>query len=204
MQPSALRLGLTGGIGSGKTSFGEFLCRPGMGLVDSDQIARQLTGPEGEAIGPIAQAFGPEYVDSTGALDRQRMRQLAYADPQSRAALEAIIHPLVSLHSQKQAAAAQAAGARVIIFDVPLLVESGRWAPRLDAVIVVDCPEDLQIQRVMARSALDRKTVEAIMKAQCPRDVRRASADIVVHNGHRCTLAELRHIAEETAALFGL
>ena len=204
MRGRASRIGLTGGIGSGKSTFGALLQKRGAALVDSDQIARQVTGPGGAAIAAIVQRFGPEFVDDTGALDRGRMRELAYSAPDARTALEAIVHPLVSLHSSQQAQAAQDAGTRVIVFDVPLLVESGRWVQRLDAVIVIDCPPALQIQRVMSRSGLNRSTVEAILAAQSPRNIRRASADIVVHNGDNCTLADLQKMAEQVATRLGL
>ncbi|MBJ2164912.1 dephospho-CoA kinase [Acidovorax temperans] len=204
MRGRASRIGLTGGIGSGKSTFGALLQKRGAALVDSDQIARQVTGPGGAAIAAIVQRFGPEFVDDTGALDRGRMRELAYSAPDARTALEAIVHPLVSLHSSQQAQAAEDAGTRVIVFDVPLLVESGRWVQRLDAVIVIDCPPALQIQRVMSRSGLNRSTVEAILAAQSPRNIRRASADIVVHNGDNCTLADLHKMAEQVATRLGL
>ena len=204
MRGRASRIGLTGGIGSGKSTFGALLQKRGAALVDSDQIARQVTGPGGAAIAAIVQRFGPEFVDDTGALDRGRMRELAYSAPDARTALEAIVHPLVSLHSSQQAQAAEDAGTRVIVFDVPLLVESGRWAQRLDAVIVIDCPPAVQIQRVMSRSGLNRSTVEAILAAQSPRNIRRASADIVVHNGDNCTLADLQKMAEQVATRLGL
>ena len=204
MRGRASRIGLTGGIGSGKSTFGALLQKRGAALVDSDQIARQVTGPGGAAIAAIVQRFGPEFVDDTGALDRGRMRELAYSAPEARTALEAIVHPLVSLHSSQQAQAAEDAGTRVIVFDVPLLVESGRWVQRLDAVIVIDCPPALQIQRVMSRSGLNRSTVEAILAAQSPRNIRRASADIVVHNGDNCTLADLHKMAEQVATRLGL
>lgn len=204
MRGRASRIGLTGGIGSGKSTFGAVLQKRGAALVDSDQIARQVTGPGGAAIAAIAQRFGPEFVDDTGALDRGRMRELAYSAPDARTALEAIVHPLVSLHSSQQAQAAEDAGTRVIVFDVPLLVESGRWVQRLDTVIVIDCPPALQIQRVMSRSGLNRSTVEAILAAQSPRNIRRASADIVVHNGDNCTLADLHKMAEQVATRLGL
>lgn len=204
MRGRASRIGLTGGIGSGKSTFGALLQKRGAALVDSDQIARQVTGPGGAAIAAIAQRFGPEFVDDTGALDRGRMRELAYSAPDARTALEAIVHPLVSLHSSQQAQAAEDAGTRVIVFDVPLLVESGRWVQRLDTVIVIDCPPAVQIQRVMSRSGLNRSTVEAILAAQSPRNIRRASADIVVHNGDNCTLADLQKMAEQVATRLGL
>lgn len=204
MRGRASRIGLTGGIGSGKSTFGALLQKRGAALVDSDQIARQVTGPGGAAIAAIAQRFGPEFVDDTGALNRGRMRELAYSAPDARTALEAIVHPLVSLHSSQQAQAAEDAGTRVIVFDVPLLVESGRWVQRLDTVIVIDCPPAVQIERVMSRSGLSQSTVEAILAAQSPRNIRRASADIVVHNGDNCTLADLQKMAEQVATRLGL
>ena len=204
MRGRASRIGLTGGIGSGKSTFGALLQKRGAALVDSDQIARQVTGPGGAAIAAIVQRFGPEFVDDAGALDRGRMRELAYSAPDARTALEAIVHPLVSLHSSQQAQAAEDAGTRVIVFDVPLLVESGRWVQRLDTVIVIDCPPAVQIQRVMSRSGLNQSTVEAILAAQSPRNIRRASADIVVHNGDNCTLADLQKMAEQVATRLGL
>mgnify|MGYP003601737306 FL=1 len=204
MRGRASRIGPTGGIGSGKSTFGAVLQKRGAALVDSDQIARQVTGPGGAAIAAIVQRFGPEFVDDTGALDRGRMRELAYSAPDARTAFEAIVHPLVSLHSSQQAQAAEDAGTRVIVFDVPLLVESGRWVQRLDTVIVIDCPPAVQIQRVMSRSGLNRSTVEAILAAQSPRNIRRASADIVVHNGDNCTLADLQKMAEQVATRLGL
>lgn len=204
MHGRASRIGLTGGIGSGKSTFGALLQKRGAALVDSDQIARQVTGPGGAAIAAIAQRFGPEFLDDTGALDRGRMRELVYSTPEARMALEAIVHPLVSLHSNQQAQAAEDAGVRAIVFDVPLLVESGRWVQRLDAVIVIDCPPAVQIQRVMSRSGLNQSTVEAILAAQSPRNIRRASADIVVHNGDNCTLADLQKMAEQVATQLGL
>jgi len=204
MRRRASRIGLTGGIGSGKSTFGALLQKRGAALVDSDQIARQVTGPGGAAIAAIVQRFGPEFVDDTGALDRGRMRELAYSAPDARTALDPIVHPLVSLHSSQQAQAAEDAGTRVIVFDVPLLVESGRWVQRLDTVIVIDCPPAVQIQRVMSRSGLNQSTVEAILVAQSPRNIRRASADIVVHNGDNCTLADLQKMAEQVATRLGL
>ena len=204
MHGRASRIGLTGGIGSGKSTFGALLQKRGAALVDSDQIARQVTGPGGAAIAAIAQRFGPEFVDDTGALDRGRMRELAYSAPDARTALEAIVHPLVSSHGRQQAQAAEEAGTRVSGGDGPLLVESGRWVQRLDTVIVIDCPPAVQIQRVMSRSGLNQSTVEAILAAQSPRNIRRASADIVVHNGDNCTLADLQKMAEQVATRLGL
>ncbi|BEU97774.1 dephospho-CoA kinase [Acidovorax sp. DW039] len=204
MSRSAQHIGLTGGIGSGKTTFASLLQAQGAALIDSDQIAREVAAPGGAAIPAIRQAFGGAYIDSQGGLDRVRMRQLVYEHPEARTRLESIIHPLVNAGSQQQALAAEASGHKVIVFDVPLLVESRRWAQRLNAVIVLDCAPETQIRRVMARSGLERAAVEAIMKAQATREERRQSADIVIHNGDDCELRTLELLAQETAALFGL
>ena len=200
-----LRLGLTGGIGSGKSTVGQMWATQGAALIDADQIARDLTGPGGAAMEAICRTFGPEFADgSTGALDRPRMRALAFARPEARRQLEAIVHPLVTLHSDQQARQAAADGRPLIVFDIPLLVESGRWAGRLDAVVVVDCSAETQIARVMQRSGLARDVVQGIIDSQASRTARRAVADAVIANDAGCTLANLQAQARQTAALFGL
>ena len=200
-----MRLGLTGGIGSGKSTVGQIWREHGAALIDSDQIARAVTGPDGAAMGAIRASFGDDYVDqATGALDRSRMRTLVFSQPDARAQLEAIVHPLVTLHGNLQAEEAAARGARLIVFDVPLLTESGRWASRLDGVVVIDCPAETQILRVMQRSGLSRETVAGIIASQASRRARRAVADAVILNDARCTLEELRAQAVQVARLFGL
>lgn len=189
--PSPFRLGLTGGIGSGKSTVGQMLVAEGAALVDADAISRSLTAAGGLALPAIANTFGRTALDSTGALDRHFMRELIFQDPSARQRLEAIIHPLVAQVTQSQAQQAAAAGARCVVFDVPLLVESRRWRPQLDAVLVVDCAEAIQIQRVMARSQLTRTAVEQIMAAQATRAQRRAAADWVLYNDG-IDLAQLR------------
>ena len=145
----ALRIGLTGGIGSGKSTVAALLAGHGATLVDTDLIARELTLPGGAAIESIAAAFGSDLIDATGALDRTRMRALVFADASARQRLEAILHPMIGLETERQA---HASAAPVIVFDVPLLVESGHWRARVDKVLVVDCAEATQIARVIARS----------------------------------------------------
>ena len=203
MRGRASRIGLTGGIGSGKSTFGALLQKRGAALVDSDQIARQVTGPGGAAIAAIAQRFGPEFVDDTGALDRGRMRELAYSTPDARTALEAIVHPFVGREIAHAAAQAHRAGHALIVFDIPLLTESPRWARQLDAVLVVDCREETQIQRVQMRSGLTADAVRAIMATQSPRATRRAAADLVVYNDG-LALSDLQTKAREIAVFFGL
>jgi len=197
------RIGLTGGIGSGKSTVAGFLVARGAALIDADAIARQVTGPGGAAVSELATRFGADIITSAGALDRDRMRQLAFADPAVKLQLEAVIHPLVSRESLDQADAAAAAGRRCVVFDIPLLVESGRWRQRLDRVLVVDCTEATQISRVITRSGLPRKTAEAIIATQASRAQRLAAADICIFN-ERLSLAALERQVCYLASGFGL
>lgn len=182
MQALIPRIGLTGGIGSGKSTVAQMLVARGAYLIDADAIARSLTLPGGAAIDAIAQTFGSAYITPEGALDRDLMRQHVFTNPNAKQQLEAIIHPLVSLEAQRQAQVGVARGAKALIYDIPLLVESGRWRAQLDAVWVVDCQIETQIQRVMARSQLPRKTVQSIIAAQATRAQRLAAADVVIVN----------------------
>lgn len=199
----ALRIGLTGGIGSGKSTVLAMLQQRGAAVIDADAISRATTAPGGAAIAPIAQHFGPGFITGDGALDRTRMRELAYARPESRRDLEQIIHPLVGEEIARQVDAALAAGARCIVFDIPLLVESGRWRAQLDRVLVVDCEPETQVARVAARSALAGDAVRAIIAAQAPRSLRLAAADLVICN-EGLTLEALRNEVEQAAQSFGL
>jgi dephospho-CoA kinase len=173
-----MQIGLTGGIGSGKSTVARQLERLGALLVDTDAIARELTLPGGAAIGAVAAAFGPDAIDASGALDRARMRTLAFADPSARRRLEAILHPLIGAEATRRAAGA----AGTVVFDVPLLVESGRWRARVDKILVVDCSEATQAERVAARPGWSREAALAVIAQQAPRPLRRASADAVIHN----------------------
>jgi len=178
----AFQLGLTGGIGSGKSTVSQMLAERGAATIDADAIARSMTAPHGPAMSAIAQTFGTEFVTPDGALNRERMRELVFAQPSARQQLEAIVHPLVAQATARAAAAAQAQGHELLVFDVPLLVESGRWRQQVDAVLVVDCLPETQIQRVMTRSGLSRNTVMQIMSAQASRLQRLAAADWVIFN----------------------
>ncbi|MCY7308709.1 MAG: dephospho-CoA kinase [Rhodoferax sp.] len=177
-----LRLGLTGGIGSGKSTVANLLRSHGASLIDADAISRSTTGAGGSAIALITLTFGKEFLTNDGALDRDRMRHATFADPQIRERLESIIHPLVGKESTRQEAVAVAAGVRSIVFDIPLLVESRRWRKRVDAVLVVDCVRTVQIERVMARSGLDKAAVERIIDSQASRGERLRAADMVLFN----------------------
>lgn len=178
----ALRLGLTGGIGSGKSTVAAMLAELGAAVIDADAIARSVTATGGAAIAAIHAAFGADFIDASGAMNRGRMRELAYTNADARQRLEAIIHPLVSQQTWQQAAQAEAGGHRCLVFDVPLLVESNHWRARVDRVIVVDCTPASQIDRVVARSGLTPSAVEAILAAQSPRLRRLKAADAVIFN----------------------
>lgn len=186
-------LGLTGGIGSGKSTVAKLLAQQGrtpqdVAVVDADAVSRALTASGGAAIVEIARAFGPQMITPEGALDRAAMRAHVFAHAQQRQRLQDILHPLVKTHMLEQARAAACAGARLVVFDIPLLAESaqaadgGHWLPVLDAVLVVDCAESTQIRRVMQRSALTPEAVQAIMAAQATRAQRRALATWLLTN----------------------
>jgi dephospho-CoA kinase len=199
----AVRIGLTGGIGSGKSTVLAMLQERGAAAIDADAISRSTTAPGGAAIPLIAQKFGPEFITAQGALDRAKMRDHAYARPEARRELEQIIHPLVGEEIARQVDAAVAAGARCIVFDIPLLVESGRWRQQVDRVLVVDCEPETQVTRVVARSGLAPEEVRAIIAAQAPRALRLAAADLVICNDG-LTLDALRNEVEQAARTFGL
>ena len=203
MQRSLQRIGLTGGIGSGKSTVARVLVECGAALIDADAISRQLTAPGGAAISALASQFGPQIITAEGAMDRDRMRQLAFNDPALNKQLEAIIHPLISQESLRQSSAAVDAGCACIVFDIPLLVESGRWRQQLDRVLVVDCAEDTQIARVMARNGLTREGVEKIIAAQASRAQRLAAADICICN-EGLSLQALARLVRQLAPRFGL
>lgn len=186
-----LKIGLTGGIGSGKSTVAGMLRERGAALIDADAISRASTAPGGAAMAAIAAQFGPEFITPEGALNRERMRERVFQDPQARQQLEAIIHPLVAQETARQTQAAIDAGHRCLVFDVPLLAESAHWRGRVDRVLVVDCSAQTQISRVMARSGLKAEEVERIIAAQTSREKRLAIADWVILNDG-LSLDELR------------
>ncbi len=201
--PAPVRLGLTGGIGSGKSTVAGLLVGLGAGLVDADAISRQLTIAGGLAMPAIAATFGSDFVDASGALARDRMRQLVHTDASARIRLEAIIHPLVGQESRRQAALLAEQACPCIVFDVPLLVESAHWRGDLDHVLVVDCTTEKQIDRVMARNQLSRAEVEKIIASQASRRLRLAAADSVIFNVG-LSLDELAVELQQISARFGL
>ncbi len=198
-----LRLGLTGGIGSGKSTFGAMLRDLGAALIDADQIARSVTATDGAAIPHIRREFGDSFIDASGALDRGMMRELVFKDTRAKTRLEHIIHPLVGEATWAAAAAAEKSGHRAVVFDIPLLVESRRWPSQLDAVIVIDCRVQTQIERVQQRSGLAPEAISAIIKAQASRQERRAAADWVIFNDE-LSLLDLQTKARVIAHQFGL
>lgn len=180
MATSVLRVGLTGGIGSGKSTVATMLQARGALLIDTDAISRVLTASGGGAIEALRAHFGPDSITAAGALDRDWMRKRAFAEPQVKRGLEGILHPLIGTATEQQAAAV--GSAPCIVFDVPLFVESGRWRSRVDRVLVVDAPTEVQVTRVLQRSTWTRAEVERVLAQQATREARRAAADAVIDN----------------------
>jgi dephospho-CoA kinase len=180
-------VGLTGGIGSGKSAAAAEFERLGADVVDTDEIAHELTARGGAALPEIERAFGAAVIGAAGALDRAKMRSLVFADPAAKKALEALLHPLIRAQSQRRIAAARGP---YVVLVVPLLVESPDYRRRVDRVLVVDAPEELQVERVRARSGLAEAEVRAIIAAQVTRAERLAAADDVIEN--RGTIDALR------------
>ena len=176
-----LRFGLTGGIGSGKSTVGAMLATLGAVVIDTDLIARRLTTAGGAAIETIRTVFGGDFIAADGSLDRPSMRLAAFNDPDTRARLEGILHPLIGVEVEREAEAAPS-DAPALVFDVPLLIESGRWRSRVDAVWVVDCAEAVQVERVAARPGWTEAAAQAVIAQQATRRERRAGADAVIHN----------------------
>jgi len=193
-QAGHLRIGLTGGIGSGKSAVADLLAARGAAIVDADAVAHQLTAPGGRAMPVLIEAFGAGICDAQGGLNRAAMRERAFRDPHTRVWLESILHPLIG--EAMQNAASQATGA-YLVFVVPLLVEHlARWRPQIHRLCVVDCPESLQIERVRLRSGLAPETIDAILAAQATRSQRLAVADDVIDNS-----GNLHLLAEQVDAL---
>ena len=180
-------VGLTGGIGSGKSAAAAEFERLGADVVDTDEIAHELTARGGAALPEIERVFGAAVIGAAGALDRAKMRSLVFADPAAKKAREALLHPLIRAQSQRRIAAARGP---YVVLVVPLLVESPDYRRRVDRVLVVDAPEELQVERVRARSGLAEAEVRAIIAAQVTRAERLAAADDVIEN--RGTIDALR------------
>ena len=186
--PTGARIGLTGGIGSGKSTVARRFAALGALVVDTDALAHALTAPGGAALPAIAAAFGDAMIGPDGAMDRARMRALVFGQPAERERLEAILHPMIGEATRAQASRASAGQA--VVFDVPLLTESGTWRARVDRVVVVDCAEATQVARVVERSGWAAEAVERTIAQQASRAQRRAIADAVIVN-EALTLAQL-------------
>jgi len=179
-------IGLTGGIGSGKSAAADEFSRLGATLVDTDVISHELTASGGAAIEAVRALFGDTCIDAAGAMDRAKVRARVFAEPSARQRLEAILHPMIRRESAARVAAARGA---YVVLVVPLLVESTDYRSRVDRVLVVDCPVELQLARVRARSGLSPDEARRIVAAQIPREARLAAADDVIDNSG--TLEEL-------------
>ena len=175
------QIGLTGGIGSGKSTVAALLVAHGASLVDTDAIAHALTAPGGAAMPALRQRFGDAVAGPDGALDRAQMRSLVFADPAAKLALEAVLHPMIGAEAQRQAGLAADQGS-VVVFDVPLLTESSAWRSRCQRILVIDCPTQTQVQRVIVRSGWAADQVERVIAQQASRESRRAIADAVIFN----------------------
>lgn len=181
-------IGLTGGIGSGKSRVADMLGGLGAAIVDTDAIAHSLTAPGGQAIEPLRRVFGDRVIAADGALDRAVMRELVFDDADARRRLESILHPMITSVTRREAARARGC---YLVYVVPLLVESGRWRDRVDRICVVDCDEATQVARVQARSGLTPEAIARIMSVQASRKARLAAADDVVFNGEGTSLDDL-------------
>lgn len=203
MHPLVQRIGLTGGIGSGKSTAGQVLVNCGAVLIDADAISRQLTNVSGTAIEPIQARFGMHAITPQGAMNRDVIRELIFSCPKAKFDLEAIIHPLVLLETSRQTDAALLGGARCLVFDIPLLAESIYWRSRLDQILVVDCTIDTQIRRVMERSGWTKEAVQKVITAQASRAKRREIADVCIYNDS-LSLSAFDQLIRQIACLFGL
>lgn len=188
-----LVIGLTGGVGSGKSSAAKFFAALGADVIDTDEIAHQLTQPEGIAIDAIRREFGEDFITTEGSLDRKKMRSLVFSDITSRQKLEAILHPLIRTEAARRVALTTSS---YVVVVVPLLLETGNYREIVQRILVVDCAEQSRVERAMARSGLSRQEVEAIMHAQLSRQERLRQADDVIAND-----SDMAHLRQQVEAL---
>jgi dephospho-CoA kinase len=187
-----LVVGLTGGIGSGKSAAAQEFARLGATVIDTDAIAHELTGPGGAALGEVKRLFGAGFLDAAGAMDRKRMRDLVFSDPAQKRRLEALLHPMIRAETERRTAAATGP---YVVHVVPLLLESPDYRRRVGRVLVVDCPEALQVARVRQRSAMSEEEVRRIIASQTEKQTRLAAADDVIDNSG--TIAALQQRVRE-------
>lgn len=200
---NAIRLGLTGGIGSGKSTVAAMLQGLNASVIDADEISRRLTARQGAALPQIAATFGPAFIDANGALNRPKMRETVFNDSSAKTRLEGILHPLIREEMLVQANLACAQGAACVVLDIPLLVESGAWRNFIDLVLVVDCTASTQVSRVIARNGLSDAAVQSMMAAQLSREERLLAADIVLFNDD-CSMEQLVSSVSAIAPKIGL
>ena len=191
MSHQSTRLGLTGGIGSGKSTVANMFSALGALVIDADAISRSLTAPHGAAIEAIKLQFGEAMIKADGSLNRDRMRELVFTDISAKKRLEATLHPLIKLEMQRQDQVAMTSGTKLIVYDIPLLVESQNWRAILDQILVIDCFESTQINRVMQRNTFKQVDVEKIIASQASRKMRNSAADILIFNDS-ITVEQLR------------
>ena len=191
MSHQSTRLGLTGGIGSGKSTVANMFSALGALVIDADAISRSLTAPHGAAIEAIKLQFGEAMINADGSLSRDRMRELVFTDISAKKRLEATLHPLIKLEMQRQDQVAMTSGTKLIVYDIPLLVESQNWRAILDQILVIDCLESTQINRVMQRNTFKQVDVEKIIASQASRKMRNSAADILIFNDS-ITVEQLR------------
>ena len=197
------RIGLTGGIGSGKSTVATLFAELGAFIIDADKISRSVTAIGGSAIEPIKKQFGSAFIQTDGSLNRDLMRQLVFKDAFARDALEGIIHPLIQQEMRNQLQRAVLTNTRLVVFDIPLLSESSHWRQELDSVLVVDCSRETQINRVISRNNFAKEAVEKIMASQASRSVRLKVADFIIFN-ENITIDQLRSEVCQVAEVYGL
>ncbi len=203
MASKTLRVGLTGGIGSGKSTVANILAELGASVIDADAISRNTTTPHGSAIEAIKHAFGAAFITTQNSLNRDQMRALIFNDSGAKERLEAIIHPLVKFEMQQQFLAAERTGASLVVYDIPLLAESAHWRQELHRIVVIDCGPETQIQRVMTRNSLARTHIEQIIASQATRAKRLSVADVIIFN-ENINLDQLHVEVAQIAHFFGL
>jgi dephospho-CoA kinase len=199
----SIRLGLTGGIASGKSTVAAAFATLGACVIDADSISRAATAQNGPAVSAIRDHFGPDIVNAIGQIDRDRLRQLVFSNPEAKLVLEKIIHPMVRKAIAQRATDAEQQGIPCIVFDIPLLVETGTWRQQLHRILVIDCTHETQISRVKYRNGLNQEEVVKILDMQASRRQRLASADAVIFND-RMSIADLERQVRKMAPQFGL